>query len=174
MKWVIFLFICFSFFISSCSNQITEPTKSENNLTLFKKPVLWQTLYEATNPVTGQPEIWCLPPAGNCMEAVIVYGDNYNAFISLFEEDENGNSILTSETTADYFNAQETPTSWSSFLDFTDHTDYLNLLQSGEVYILQTYQENTGFYVYLIIDNDISVDNALENIIFAIEIETET
>lgn len=176
------LFIFFSFLaLYSCTDYHTNVNQGYVNKVItqdFKLPnseestVRWYRMY-AYQTFPPNWFIICAPPALNCMEEVIVYGKStnqleFNSFRSIFKKDKEEISIATSESVKDYFNNYE----FDSFLyGLREKPEYINLLRSGEVKVIETYNTETMQYVYLVIDKNIDEHNFhIEQALFGFQI----
>lgn len=90
------------------------------------------------------------------MEEVVVYGrpsaNEFNSFKNLFAKSESGQNIATSVKVKKYF----TDTKLDSFLGgLNSKPEYISLLKSGSVKIIETFNVETNNYIYIVLDNKV-------------------
>lgn len=109
------------------------------------------------------------------MEAVIVNGrpsyNEFEEFKSIFLTTENGEVAASYSNVADYFSEN----GWSDFLNgLNTKPEYVELLQSGRVKIIEKFNPETNNYIYIVLDKDIDeTDFSSEEVSFAIQITQE-
>ncbi len=106
------------------------------------------------------------------MEEVVVNGrpsaNEFNSFKNLFVKSESGKNIATSEKVKKYFIDTKLD---SFFSGLNSKPEYINLLKSGSVKIIETFNVKTNNYVYIVLDDKVNESNfAVEQAIFAIQI----
>ncbi len=184
MKYNFFIVLLLASFlaISSCKDYHTDVNpdnfvtviKPDNNQpNLEESTVKWYKMY-AYHTFPPNWFIICAPPALNCMEEVIVYGKSisqqeFELFKSLFVKNKNNISVATSEKVKDYFSNYE----FDSFLyGLKEKPEYINLLRSGEVKIIEIYNTETMKYIYLVINKNLDELNFdIKKVIFGFQIE---
>lgn len=168
------VYYCTDYHTNISQDNLNKEIKLRNNQSNFEEStVRWYRMY-AYQTFPPNWFIICAPPALNCMEEVIVYGKStsqqeFELFKSLFEKNKNNISVATSEKVKGYFNNYE----FDSFLyGLREKPEYINLLKSGEVKIIETYNTETMKYVYLVIDKNLDEQNFdIKQVLFGFQIE---
>ncbi len=106
------------------------------------------------------------------MEEVVVNGrpsaNEFNCFKDLFTKSDGGQNIATSVKVKKYF----IDTKLEAFLGgLNSKPEYIDLLKSGSVKIIETFNSKTNNYVYIVLDDKVDENNfTVEQAIFAIQI----
>lgn len=172
---VFLVLISVALFSSSCTeiasppvdNQINKTTiNSENPVPITEELVSWLMLYGWYE--WGYGMMWiCLPFEVNCMEDVVVTGspsmNQFTVFKTLFIKNESNIIVASGIKLKRFFDNCD----FNSFLrGLNSKPEYIDLLRSGTIKIVETTNEQANNLIYIVIDektdeNKFSADDAL-------------
>ncbi|MDT3694899.1 MAG: hypothetical protein ROY99_00820 [Ignavibacterium sp.] len=172
---VFLVIISFALFSFSCTEIVSPPVDNQINKTtinnkipihITEELVSWRMLYGWYE--WGYGMMWiCLPIEVNCMSEVVVTGrpstNEFTLFKNLFKKNKSNISVASGIKLKRFFDN----CGFNTFLKgLNSKSEYIDLLRSGTIKIVETNNEQANNLIYIVIDektdeNKFSSDDAL-------------